>query len=965
MRVTLATSIGIGTAALACGAALRGDTITYVDHVRPIFVARCLNCHNPDKLKGDLDLSTYRTTLAGSSSGAIVVAGDPNASILVGVLERTREPPMPPRSDKLPASDLATIRAWVAGGCLETSDSRPQATAPTVKLASAEQAPLAAATRMRMPIATLPPTAHGCAALAIAAHPASPVVALAGERQVLLYELDRRMLVGALPTANDAIHALGFTRDGRTLIAAGGVEGASGAVRLWSVPEGRPIATVGAETDVVLAADLDVRRERVAIGGPSRTVKVLAVADGTLIQRLTKHTDWITAVSYSPDGVLLATADRAGGVLVWEAASLAPYQALAGHAGRVSGLDWSADSNMLASTSEDGRVRLWDMNDGHLVKEWVAHPTGAMSIRVTRDGKLLTAGRDRVAKLWDSSGGLVREFPPMGGLALCAVIDAAGGRVVAADLSGAVTVWSAADGAALGALDANPIVLDVRLAQAQSNAEKAMALKAEREQASLAAKNVLTKAEADAAAATKELADAQSAADAAQAALVAAQGDEAKAKQALESILAAASAAAQAETQANAVVEQALAALKGEVERDAAAQAVLTASRNEHATLATAAEDAARAAAANDDPAKHAAADAAQAQAKTAAEKLASAQTLASESSAKVRTALEASERAKTEATNANAARASRAREATAATDALGAASARSKAAEGSAASARSAVEAKRVVVTARGAALEQARTSATQAQGQLDAAVESGRVALAEVARCRAGGVRQELDAGRAELAARELEAKPAVDVAAASASAATKAESEWTSAQASLVNMPERIAALTGELAKARETAVSAQRAAEAAAAAMTERATDRATLAAAAERMAKSSQAAPGDAALAAASAKCAEALAQLDASLASAKSVADAATAALSAAQRSAVAAQQALAAAESDQATLPKRIEELGQHCAEAKARADADRAAADRALEPARAVRERVAEIEKRYDELLAIEAQG
>ena len=35
------------------------DKITYDDHIFPIFESKCLNCHNPDKKKGDLDLSTY------------------------------------------------------------------------------------------------------------------------------------------------------------------------------------------------------------------------------------------------------------------------------------------------------------------------------------------------------------------------------------------------------------------------------------------------------------------------------------------------------------------------------------------------------------------------------------------------------------------------------------------------------------------------------------------------------------------------------------------------------------------------------------------------------------------------------------------------------------------------------------------------------------------------------------------
>ena len=44
------------------------EKVTYDDHVLPVFQAACLNCHNPDKTKGGLDLSTFAATMRGGSS---------------------------------------------------------------------------------------------------------------------------------------------------------------------------------------------------------------------------------------------------------------------------------------------------------------------------------------------------------------------------------------------------------------------------------------------------------------------------------------------------------------------------------------------------------------------------------------------------------------------------------------------------------------------------------------------------------------------------------------------------------------------------------------------------------------------------------------------------------------------------------------------------------------------------------
>ena len=42
--------------------------VTYEDDVLPIFRDNCLKCHNPDKLKGDLDLSTFNGTIKGGAA---------------------------------------------------------------------------------------------------------------------------------------------------------------------------------------------------------------------------------------------------------------------------------------------------------------------------------------------------------------------------------------------------------------------------------------------------------------------------------------------------------------------------------------------------------------------------------------------------------------------------------------------------------------------------------------------------------------------------------------------------------------------------------------------------------------------------------------------------------------------------------------------------------------------------------
>src|SRR5215467_5702145 len=94
------------------------DKINYTDHVLPLVEANCSKCHNPDKKKADLDLTSYQGALKGSGSGLIVLSGNPDGSKLWKALTHGEEPFMPPNRPKLPDKELEVFKKWIAGGLL-------------------------------------------------------------------------------------------------------------------------------------------------------------------------------------------------------------------------------------------------------------------------------------------------------------------------------------------------------------------------------------------------------------------------------------------------------------------------------------------------------------------------------------------------------------------------------------------------------------------------------------------------------------------------------------------------------------------------------------------------------------------------------------------------------------------------------------------------------------------------------
>src|SRR5438105_543892 len=443
--------------------------ITYDQHVLPILRDKCIGCHGPDKMRGGLNVASYTTIMAGGSSGEVVKPSDADGSRLFLLVSHKQEPFMPPKSPMIPADNIETIRQWIAGGALENNGSKAKASnKPKVEMALAkiEKGKPEGPPPMPSRHLNLEPVVHTTranAVTALAGSPWAPLVAMAGQKQVLLYHAETLELLGALPFPEGVPNILKFSRNGTLLLAGGGRGAKSGRVVVWSVMTGERIFEVGDESDAVLAADISADQTQIALGGPSKIIRVYSTKDGQLLREIKKHTDWIYALEYSPDGVLLASGDRSAGLYIWEAFTGREYFSLRGHTAAITDVSWRTDANVVASASEDTTIRLWEMENGTQIKAWGGHGGGVESVKFARDGRIASCGRDRVARVWDQNGAQQRIFEAFPDAALRTTFTHDGNRVVAGDWTGLIRVWNVADGKQAGLLSANPPGLAAQL----------------------------------------------------------------------------------------------------------------------------------------------------------------------------------------------------------------------------------------------------------------------------------------------------------------------------------------------------------------------------------------------------------------------------------------------------------------------------------------------------------------------
>ena len=106
------------TDASAPSPAVDASKIDFRRDVLPILEARCVECHGPDKVKGDLRLDSEAAIFAGDPEWWTVLWGDPDHSLLLERVTLPADDPdsMPPEGARLTAAQIATIRTWIETG---------------------------------------------------------------------------------------------------------------------------------------------------------------------------------------------------------------------------------------------------------------------------------------------------------------------------------------------------------------------------------------------------------------------------------------------------------------------------------------------------------------------------------------------------------------------------------------------------------------------------------------------------------------------------------------------------------------------------------------------------------------------------------------------------------------------------------------------------------------------------------
>lgn len=220
-----------------------------------------------------------------------------------------------------------------------------------------------------------------------------------------------------------------YTSDGRRLISASNDK----TIRIWDVEAGKTIKVLRCMADSggqgkINALALSPDDKLVAAAGYGYVLNGKRIApihiydldSGRMVRTLDGHigkkSDYVSKVdptirdlAFSADGTMLVSGSRDRTARVWDVRTGHLLRTLSVHEKDVHAVAFSPDSSRIVTGGGDQRICFWDVKSGALLKSSRRHKKAIRSLQFMPNGDLLSAGFDKVIRMWDRDGGFIQN----------------------------------------------------------------------------------------------------------------------------------------------------------------------------------------------------------------------------------------------------------------------------------------------------------------------------------------------------------------------------------------------------------------------------------------------------------------------------------------------------------------------------------------------------------------------------
>lgn len=391
-----------------------------------ILKKNCFSCHNDEKQKGGLILTSREHMLRGSDNGPVIASQPDQESSLVRVLIPDSDPHMPPKK-QLTDQEIDAVKSWIAAG-LPWDESL---LASETDLLSIDQ------------LKPLPGSYQPALALALA--PNGNL--LAANRGADLHLLDvsapEPKSIQKLSAGRDSVQSLAWSSDGKTLAI-----GEFRRVRIIQPADPDAAAEVTNLVGRVTALAFVAENSKLLIADNAPPnggwIRVWSVENRSFVTNWLAHRDTIYDLSLTADGKRLATAGADKLIKIWDWQSAQLQATLEGHSAYILALAFTSRTNgtFLASAGADKEIKIWDVATRDQKHSVAGHPVPIVDLAWADDGKIISASEDGVIRL----SNMERDDPErtvasITNMLTAAVLAPDGKTIYATAFDGSILAW--------------------------------------------------------------------------------------------------------------------------------------------------------------------------------------------------------------------------------------------------------------------------------------------------------------------------------------------------------------------------------------------------------------------------------------------------------------------------------------------------------------------------------------------
>jgi WD40 repeat protein len=311
---------------------------------------------------------------------------------------------------------LDTCRALSAEAAQKPSPSNPAKAKLQRTDVYGDPLPKGALARMGTIRGRLPDLVRAC----IFSRDGKTLVAAGYDKAIHLFDAQTRRPLHQLRHHKEPVTSLAFAPDGKLLVSGGSFDGT---LCFWEWPSGKMLRQFAAHKAGMKALAFAGTGKFVAsCGAIDQLIRLWDPATGRELRQYKGHKKSVTALAVSPDGRFVASGDS-DGVQLWEAAS---GRLLRRHT--TSGLEWagslafSPDSKWVAIPEASLKIALCNVATGGIVRRFSAQMSGPISgVAFSPDGRTLAAAAGPTVDaatngfslvLWDAANGEILHRLP-------------------------------------------------------------------------------------------------------------------------------------------------------------------------------------------------------------------------------------------------------------------------------------------------------------------------------------------------------------------------------------------------------------------------------------------------------------------------------------------------------------------------------------------------------------------------